>query len=244
MNEKIYNILKEYYTKNNLTPTSGISKVKSLQEVWFEISDDILKNIDINDLFIESYINEVEVLKYSKNTHKEVSSNVYLNDFYKEKICKNIKCLTFYSFYPALLVKLVDNNIIDINNMNYYLIFKYFFVNRKYFKNTEVYYIVRMLITTFYGILISDKTKIINSDNIYHFDKYKSLMFDDIKLKLKKDLIYLDTDEFYYVDNSYKFDYDISFEIENIKEFLIFKMKKYITVNEDNITSYHGFKTL
>jgi len=244
MNEKIYNILKEYYIKNNLTPTSGVSKTKSLQDVWFEISDDIFKKIDMNDLCIESSVNEVEVLKFYKDNNKDISSNIYLNEFYKEKICRNIKCLTFYSFYPALIVKLVDNNIISINNMNYYLLFKYLYVNRKHFKNTDVYVIVKIMINTFYGLLVSDKITKINSHNIYNFDKYKSLMLDDIKLKLKTDLIYFDTDKFYYIDNNYNFDYDIPFEIEDIKEFLIFRMKKYITVNENGIISYHGFKTL
>ena len=127
MNKKIYDILKEYYTRNNLTSTSGLSKTKTLQDTWFEISDDIFKNVYINKLYIESTIDEVEVLKYIKNRNTELLSNVYLNDFYKEKICKNIKSLTFYSFYPALLVKLVDNNIIHIKNMNYYLLFKYLY---------------------------------------------------------------------------------------------------------------------
>jgi hypothetical protein len=244
MNEKIFNILKEYYTRNDLLKTSGISNKKTIQDAWFEISDDILKNIDINELYIESTINEVEVLKYTKNNHSELTKNVHLNDFYTEKICRNIKCLTFYSFYPALLVKLIDNNIININNMNYYYVFKYLYVNRKYFKNTDVYNIVKVFINAFYGILSSNKIKNINSDNFYHFDKYKSIMFDDIKNKLNKDLIYLDTDHFYYVDNNYLFEYDIPFEIENIKEFLIFGVKKYITVNENDIISYHGFRTI
>jgi len=244
MNEKIYNILKEYYIKNNLTPTSGVSKTKSLQDVWFEISDDIFKKIDMNDLCIESSVNEVEVLKFYKDNNKDISSNIYLNEFYKEKICRNIKCLTFYYFYTDLIFKLVDNNIIYINNINYYLLFKYLYVNRKHFKNTDVYVIVKIMINTFYGLLVSDKITKINSHNIYNFDKYKSLMLDDIKLKLKTDLIYFDTDKFYYIDNNYNFDYDIPFEIEDIKEFLIFRMKKYITVNENGIISYHGFKTL
>lgn len=244
MNKKIYDILKEYYTRNNLTPTSGLNKPKTLQDIWVEISDDILKNVGVNELYIESTINEVEVLKYLKNSNTDLLPNVYLNDYYKEKICRNIKSLTFYSFYPALLVKLVDNNIIHINNMNYYMVFKYLYINRKWFKNTDVYHIVRSLINTFYGMLISDKIKTISSDDFYHFDKYKSLMFHDIKNKLNNDLIYIDTDKIYYIDNNYEFEYNIPFEIENTKEFLIFRAKKYIEVNENNSTLFHGFKSL
>lgn len=248
MKEQIHNILKEYSKLDFSNLSTSPSQFSS--QTWFEIANKILQSINIEDLYIEPKIDIIAKLKFyreQKNKKKlgyqlqSLPPNIYLNEKYIEKICKNIKLFSFNSYYPTLIIKLIDNNILSINNMEYYTIFKYIFSNKEYFKNKESYIVAKVFINYFYGILGSDKITQIYSKNFENFEKYKYLITNYIKNYLKNDLIYFDTDCFYYFDKNYKFNFEIPHEIENVKDFIIFRKKKYIELIDNNL-HYHGFK--
>ena len=125
--------------------------------------------------------------------------------------------------------------------MDYYTIFKYIFSNIKYFKNKESYMVAKIFINYFYGILVSSKITQIHSENFENFEKYIYLITNYIKNYLKDDLIYFNTDCFYYFDKNYKFNLEIPHEIENVNEFIIFRKNKYIELIDNNL-HYRGFK--
>jgi len=233
MKDKIYNILKEYCIAHNIIP----EKRELKRQNWFEIANNILKEININDLYIEPIINDIDKIKFLRNkkTSKFFNSNVELNTKYQESVCKNIKTLTFYSLYPTLIIKLVDNNIMKIENVNHYTLFKYLFINRAYFKNTDMYYIIKIFTNYFYGIYYSDKT-------FENFNMYRSFLYQSFKNLLKDNLIYYDTDTVYYFDDNYTFNYDLPYEIEELKEFIIFRKKKCIEIDNNNNIKYKGFR--
>jgi hypothetical protein len=135
---------------------------------------------------------------------------------------------------------LIDNNILKLDK-NYYTVFKYLYKNRVEFKkNMDSYIVVKMFINYFYGILTNKKENKLNCENMFNFEYYKLFLYNKIKKQLQNDLIYIDTDTFYY-KGDYDFNFDIPYEIENVKEFIIFKKKKYIS-KINNETEYHGFK--
>ena len=135
MEEQIHNILKEYSKLDFSNLSTSPSQFSS--KTWFEIANKILQSVNVKDLYIEPNIDIIAKLKFyreQKNLKKsgyqlETFPNIYLNEKYIEKICKNIKLFTFNSYYPTLIIKLVDNNILSINNMDYYTIFKYMHLN-------------------------------------------------------------------------------------------------------------------
>jgi hypothetical protein len=241
--EKITSILEEYY--KNLDEPKKITIPK-----WFDIAEEILKNIDINDLYIEDKSISILKLKFYRDkklqyNQKELSNtywnhgNVYLNDSYKEKICTNVKMLEFNSMYPTLLIRLIDNDIIKLKNKKNYTVFKFLFTNRIKFKqNIESYYIVKYFINFYYGVISHDSYICENFEN---FEIYKHLLYINIKNKLKNDLIYLDTDEFFYIDNNYTFEFGIPYEIKSVNSFIPFQKKKYIYY-ESNQIYFRGFK--
>lgn len=255
MNEKIDNILSEYYeiVVENLNSV----KFTPMTKIWFEMADKIINQINIEDLYIPVIPNDIETLKFFRKRKLDdksnnelsaneipnnISENVYLNTLYYEKVCLNIKLLTFNSLYPTILIKLIDNNIIKMENNNYYTIFKYLYVNRTKFKTSNNYIVVKLFINYFYGILAGDERHYnkINCKNFHHFDYYKYLLYNTIKKQLNDDLIYFDTDVIYY-KGDHQFNFGIPFEIEDVQEFLIFRKKKYIE-KIDNVTRFHGFK--
>jgi hypothetical protein len=258
MNEKINNILSEYseIVKEKLKIRMSDPE-SSMVKIWFEIADKIIDQVNIEDLYIDINPNDIETLKFFREkkldnrSNSEIVSdylaeNVYLNDFYAEKVCLNIKKLSFYSLYPTILIKLVDNNIIKMDK-NYYTVFKYFVKNRgKFRENMDNYIVVRMFINYFYGIIYGDtkyKTiKKLNCENFHNFEYYKFFLYNNIKKQLNNDLIYFDIDEFYY-KGDHQFNFDIPYEIENVDEFVIFKKKKYIE-KITNTNKYRGFKYL
>lgn len=249
MNEKINNILNEY-----------LSKIKNFDKsfsnyfninTWFEIVDKILNTVNINDLNIEPIIHPIDKLKllrYKKSNSNWNYGNIFLNEKYKNKICTNVKKITFYSLYPNLIIRLADNNIINFNNNKYYIVFKYLFNNRSKFKEYNSYIMVKIMINYFYGILVCEnspsynKKKLVNCQKFENFDIYKYGIYGNILEKLGDNLIYLDTDEFFY-KGDYEFNFNLSFEIENIQQLLIFQNKKYVEVSK-NGTKFIGFKKI
>lgn len=271
MNEKINNILSEYskvvvlHTKkiNNLPQyteitLSDIEKLKnpnkfsSMSKIWFDIADKIIDQVDIKDLYIDVNKNDVESLKFfreksldnrstSEMVSDYISGNVYMNDLYADKVCLNIKSLMFTSFYPHILIKLVDNDILKMNE-KYYTVFKYIFTKRNELENRIV---TKMFINYFYGIISGEsrpdqKNNKINCGKLFNFEYYKLFLYNKIKAQLKNDLIYLDVDKFYY-KGDHQFNFDLPYEIENVDEFVIFKKKKFIEKINNN-TKYKGFK--
>ena len=248
--EKITSILEEYYTN---------SKIESNTSTWFKIADKILENVDIKDLYIEDDSISILKLKFYRDkklqyNQKELLNtswnhgNVYLNDSYKEKICTNVKMIVFNSMYPSLLIKLIDNGIITLKIKKYYTFFKFIVRNRVKFKNNlGSNYLCKYLINFFFGILtyeyscVSTQHERIGCRNFENFEIYKHLLYINIKNKLQNDLIYLDTDEFFYIDNNYNFNFDIPYEIKNLNSFIPFQKKKYIYF-ENSQTYYRGFK--
>jgi len=255
MNEKINNILSEY--SEIVAEFRTATKFSPMIGIWFEIADKIINQVNIEDLYIPVITNDIETLKYYREKKLDnrstmelvddyISNNVYINETYTEKVCLDIKRLTFNSLYPLILIKLIDNNIIKMDN-NYYTVFKYLYKNRIKFKeNMNNYLVVKMFINYFYGIISNeekkDHNKKLNCENFYHFNYFKFFLYNTIKTQLNDDLIYLDTDMFYY-KGEHQFNFDIPHEIENVQEFLIFRKKKYIE-KINNITGYHGFKYL
>lgn len=239
MNEKINDILREY----QIEPCGKVElQEKFNSKIWFEIADKILKSIKLEDLIIKPIDDSVTKLKFYRQKHLidfSESERIYLNSKYTEKVCQNIKSLTFSSFYPILLIKLIDNHIITLDNEKYYIVFKYLYTNKSQFKNTNNYFIVKIFINYFYGILSSDKITKLNSKNFENFDIYQFIIYDEIKNKLKNDLIYLDTDTFYYFGD-YDWSFDIPYKIENVDQLLIFRKKKYFEVI-NGTPHYHGF---
>lgn len=250
--EKITSILDEYYNSNSV--------IESNITNWFKIADKILENIDIKDLYIENDSDSVLKLKFYRDKKLQYNQrdilnmlntswrhgNVYLNENYKEKVCTNIKMIEFNSMYATLLIKLIDNDIITLKNKKYYTFFKFMVINRvKFKKNLGSYYICKMLINFFFGLLTYEYSHTehekIGCRNFENFEIYKHLLYINIKNQLKNDLIYLDTDQFFYIDNNYTFNFDIPYEIENIDEFIIFRKKKYIKIINRQ-THYEGFK--
>ncbi len=249
MNEKINNILEEYYTKIGDFNTH-LNKFFNIN-IWFEIADKILANVNINDLIIEPNIHPIDKLKLLRYKHTANDwnyGNVFLNDFYQNKICENIKKLTFYSLYPNLIVRLADNDIINFNNNEYYLLFKYLYHNRAKFKEYNTYILVKILINYFYGIVSGESSptyyrkKLINCKNFENFDIYKYGIYGNILNKLGDNLIYLDTDQFYY-KGEHEFNLNLTFEIDNIDKFIIFQKKKYVEISGEG-TKIKGFKIL
>ena len=236
MKDKIYNILKEYCTSHNISS----EKIELTKQNWFEIADNILKKIDIKDLYIEPIINDIEkikILRLSKNNQnlKTLNPNVNVNANYTEKICTDIKTLTFYSLYPSIIIKLVDYNALKIKDVNYYTLFKYLFVKIVDFKNTDMYRLVKSMINYYYGIFYNNIT-------FKNFDIYKHHLYESIINNLEDNLIYYDTDTFYYFDDNYTFNYDLPYEIEELKEFIVFRKKKTIEIDYNHNIKYKGFR--
>lgn len=249
MIEKINDILNEYLSKIGDFNKSFNNYFKI--NTWFEIADKILNTVNINDLNIEPYIHPIDKLKLLRYKHTANDwnyGNVYLNDYYQNKICTNIKKLTFYSLYPNLIIRLADNDIINFNNNEYYLLFKYLYHNRSKFKEYNTYIMVKIMINYFYGILSGESLqyfkneKLINCQNFENFDIYKYGIYGNILNKLGDNLIYLDTDEFYY-KGDYEFNFNLLFEIEDIDQLLIFQKKRYVEIC-NGTTKIKGFKTL
>jgi hypothetical protein len=247
MIEKINDILSEY-----------LEKIKDFKNIsyfnintWFEIVDKISYEININDLNIEPIIHPIDKLKllrYKQSNNIWNYGNIYLNDKYQNKICTNVKKITFYSLYPNLIIRLADNDIIKFNNNKYYLFFKYLYTNRAKFKEYNTYIMVKIMINYFYGILSGESLqyfkneKLINCQNFENFDIYKYGIYGNILNKLGDNLIYLDTDEFYY-KGDYEFNFNLLFEIEDIDQLLIFQKKRYVEIC-NGTTKIKGFKTL
>lgn len=252
--EKISDIFQEYYKILNVNPKKSITITE-----WFRIADEILKKIDIKELYIKLDDSvSIPKLKFFRDkklqyNQKELLNtswkhgNIYLNENYKEKVCTNIKMIEFNSMYPMLLMKLIDNDIITLNDKKYYTIFKFFLINRIKFKqNLQSNFLSKSFINFFYGILsyesacVSEQNKRIDCINFKNFEIYKHLLYLSIKNQLQNNLIYLDTDQFYYIDDNYTFNFDIPYEIENIDEFILFGKKKFIKIINKN-TYYEGF---
>jgi len=199
MNKKIYNILKEYIEKN---PSSTM---------WFEIANKILDSVSSEDLYIKPKIDEIAKLKFYRLKKLELlqhQSNCELNSKYKEIHLKNIKKLELNSFYPNILEFLFDNKINTLNSnlYKYYIIFKYFKNNRidykKYCvdnpKEINISYVINIMINMFYGILFNPNYDLYYKENLKNFNNYKFILIKNIKNELLDDLIYYDTDIFFY----------------------------------------------
>jgi len=205
-----------------------------------------IKTINIKELYIKPEINDVELLKILRNKkitkiNEDEKSNIYIDVNYLDKDLKNIKKFSFNSFYPTLLIKLIDNKILNISNINYFIFFKYMFNIKEQTKNTDLYHITKLIINYFYGILRNYFKNKLNSNNFEEFDNFKYFIYKNIKNKLKDNLIYLDTDCFYYIDNDVELNFNIPFEIEHIEAFKIFRSKKYIEV-KNGIISHKGLR--
>lgn len=256
MKEKITNILKEYYQSLKSNNKVSISnKINFQSEHWFEIADKILENTDILSLYPDNTnsnsekINLIKIrfcrLKSKKylnynidNIFEKIKNGLYINNKYKENICLNVKKFNFISLYPNIIEILIDNDILNINNKNYYFVFKYFKNNKNEYIDSECKYIINCIINYFFGIL---NHKSLYSSNFENFFIYRDIIYNQIKDKLKNDLIYLDTDMFFFYDNNYNFNFKLQYYIDDVQELIVFRNKKYIE-KCDNIINYHGFR--
>jgi len=133
------------------------------------------------------------------------------------KILKNVKVLCFNKLYPTILMILYKKGIINIpeddaKKMDHYL------NNIDLIKDD----IDRMFVNGYYSK--------IDIDGRYKISYYAYLMYEEI-LEKNENIIYIDTDSIYYIDNIDLFDIDLPFKIEELDYFVIANKKRFVQYN-------------
>jgi hypothetical protein len=219
MGEKLKNVFDKEYSENRLT-------------------DFLIKTQKVYEIFGYDFkLKPTEIV--SKDFY---GGKVWINKDYVNSSISNLEVITFNLVYPKLIIKIVETNLENFNEVYSKLIEIYY--SNKHFKLKEY-------INMTYGCLQNPEC-MIYSKNIHLVPNRLNKMLSDILSEFKGHIIYIDTDQIFfrnfdeirerfekYFNNINK--YELTYFSEKSK-FGLFISKKYYIIEENGNIKIKGMK--
>jgi hypothetical protein len=211
-------------------------------EIWDEINTTISRIHKIDTILGDKSLIEGKGKKpvYFPLERKE-SAYIELFDNIKEKKVLDVLRITFNSLYPNIIIQLCEEGSIEMNPILevFYHIYKNY-QKIKLVLSENGRQCLKLYINYSFGKLPKENRDLVTGRGhliVQHFSKYE-------------EWLYSDTDQIY-IKNSLGLEkkikqemglLDIPYEIEYLKEFIIFAKKKYVSIDSQGLGTAKGFK--
>lgn len=183
---------------------------------------------------IEKYVNNINLDGLDGPYY---GSFIWIDELNKGMIHKNIKCIEFESLYQNLLIYFHDSGLLKSYNINIDIEIinkiRYFIDNKKTLPDSY-----RIESNELFSNLLFDR----NSRKIIGiFTKYMKQYYKEIIEYNRDNILYIDTDQVFYINDINMIDINLPYNNLNIDLFIYDRIKKYCII-KDGIFKMKGIR--
>lgn len=212
-------------------------------EVWDQISSSIRRIYRIDSFFGHDFKVNYKHPLIIDNELDKYNSFCQINELYKGLLTNDVIKVSFNKFYPNIICRLYEEGTLDVNIKTepyYYLVKNGDGIKKKLTQDAIICF--NLYINYFFGLKL-------NNDERQKVVRRGYLIIESLT---KFEWIYADTDEIFFKDsigliNDLKSEIDymeLPYEIELIREMVIFDRKKFSYVDSNGFGKIKGFRKI